>query len=257
MTIPLQDLVKHIGHSGRKILDCCWIRLPVYQYTAPVWAANKSGPQELDQILFELLKNGIATRRQLAKCLGIDDDSFIFTHLDILVREGYVAETDNRYAMTEHGEKFVDGAFMEESFRAVKFTFYWDEIRETVVSKPNKMSKRSGGKEPVKWIKHHGGLNQEELPSVVAESFNKEKRSQSLEYHSINNSERGGFIKSKEICAEYVAVFYELPSNAGAWQVELRKMGDDGELDLCRDLTEAMNDHDKPWRNQLIPRNGM
>lgn len=252
MTDKLHELVKHVGHSGRNILACCWMRLPMYKYAAHVWAAHQSGPRQLDQIFFELLQNGVTTRSQLAECLGIDDNSFIFAHLDILAREGYVAETENRYTMTEQGKNFVDGKFLEESFRSKKFTFHWNEVQESVVPKPNKTGKRSDGKEPVKWVKHQGGLNQEKLLSVLAESFNKEKQSQSLEYHSIDDSERGGLIQSKKIWAEYVAVFYDSTSNAsGDWKVELRKKDGDGELDLCSGLTEAANDHDKPWRNQF------
>jgi len=252
MIDKLHDFVKHVGHSGRKILDHCWMRLPVYRYTAPVWAASKSGPRQLDQVFFELLQNGVATRRKLTECLGVDDDSFIFAHLDILVREGYVAEVENGYVMTEHGKKFVGGEFLEESFRSEKFTFYWDEVQESVVPEPNKPGGRGKGKEQARWIKHRGGLAREKLLSVLAESFNQANQSKSMEYHSINDSDRGGFIKSKKINAEYIAIFYEsAPNTSGAWRVELRKVEGDDESVLCRDLTEAVNAHDKPWRSQF------
>lgn len=252
MTDKLHELVKHVGHSGRNILACCWMRLPMYKYAAHVWAAHQSGPRQLDQIFFELLQNGVTTRSQLAECLGIDDNSFIFAHLDILVREGYVEEAENRYAMTEHGKKFVDGAFMEESFCSEKFTFHWNEVQESVVPKPNKTAKQSDGKGPVKWVKHQGGLAREKLLSVLAESFNHANRSKSMEYHSIDDSDRGGFINSKETNAEYIAIFYEsTPNTSGIWRVDLRKVEGDGEPVLCRDLTEAANDHDRPWRSQF------
>ncbi len=218
------------------------VLLPVYQCNIHVWATEPTGPRDLDKIFFELLQIGVTTRGQMADCLGVDDDSFVFTHLDILVRDGYVSEKENLYALTDHGNQFIDGKFMEDSFSPEEFSFFWDVMKHSAVEKPRNSNNQG------KKIEDKAVLDDRELLSILPQIFNKKNRAKSLEFYSINESERGGKIYHKKMWAEYIAIFEQSKSTMDdGWQVELREIDAKGRKILCRDLTEIANDRTKQW----------
>ena len=251
MKKSLEVMVNEARHSGREVIAYTWVGLPVYKYEVDLLASGQTGPRDLDKVFFGLIQNGVASREEMSERLGIEQDSFVFAHLDILEREGYVVEKDGRYELSKLGKEFKRGDYLEESLlRKEKFTFFWDEVSEHETGDPGNAKIQKDGKEKVKRLSHQGGLGRDQLVMKVADSFNQEelqkqgKNYSPLEFYSI---ERWGVWKRH---AKYAAIFYKSRTDSDDWEVELREMNHDNELELCRDLTETAN-APKPWREQF------
>lgn len=231
------------SHKGRKLSFLKIVLLPFHSFNLSVLATKRSGPNELDKIFFDLIQNKINTRKQIAHRLGVDEDEFIFNHLDILMQAGYVSnEKENIYSITEQGQHFVSGKFEEERFEKISFKFIWGEIMNRVeadvkiIKKPKKSQysrthdKIENGERPVI----------DEILTPLAEHFNKVKREDGIVFYDIDFSEK---IEYFLVYAEYVALFYTPQSDEDNLHIDLRvrDKDDSSQFSLCRELTDKIN----------------
>lgn len=248
----LKALVKQTLHSGRSLRDYAVAKLPIAKYTAEIRATMHQGVQKLDEVFFQLIQNGVVTREALAKHLGLNLDSFIFNHVDILVREGYVAESNERYQLTESGVQFLRGETKEETLKTETFTMYWDEVGEVAVADLESRAFQplyQNSKFKLE-ITHQGGLVGAALGDALAKSFNHKFKTDGLEFYQLVRLKN-----HKKEYAVYIAIFLSPPNATPEdWELEIRqfeKHNKDWELVLNRELTAVVNDRDGPWREQF------
>ena len=60
----LKELAKDAQHIyvGKECRFAARVLLPFWKFKVDVWATEKGGPKDLDQIFFGLLQNGVNTR---------------------------------------------------------------------------------------------------------------------------------------------------------------------------------------------------
>lgn len=256
MTQDLQKLrhsVKHV-YVGMECVLAEWVALPVWRMTTDVWATEKTGPRQLDDIFFGLLQNGVNTREEIARRLGVDQDEFVLTHLDILVREGYVSHEQGVYDIAEKGRLFVRRDFLEDGLKKEKFSFNWCEAGAHIIGPDIQVVSDSKDGRKIK----HGTYAEDKLLDALPEHFNASKREENVVFYDIDSSARGHpFFKKERVYAEYAALFYTPVQGEDEWCVDLRVRNldvrdDFGEREFPKheELTRIVN-KEEDWRNKF------
>ena len=237
-------------HPGMKCHFAEAVFLPYREYTPDVWAIEKTGPRQMDKIFFGLLENGVDTQEKIAKQLGVEENEFILTHLDILIHDGYVAESANSdiLTLTEQGLSFDSGKFQEKGLKKIKkFRFIWDDM--TACIKPDiKFTKRQANY--LKTVKHGEDPDEDDIMPILAEHFNKKRGEvEKVTFYNVANPDVGQrrFPYRKKY-AEYAALFYVSKKEQNdLCRIDLRIQNDSGEFDPCKDLSDMASEKNSSW----------
>lgn len=255
----MDDQLKQLVHSAqdfRRPGHICQVAarvlVPLWHFKkAEVWATKDAGPQQLDKIFLGLLHNGIASRKEIAARLGVDEDEFIFAHLDELVRAGYVADNGDACTLTPQGEGFFRGQVKEERMEKVSFPFVWGDMSGRIEPESIVAGKSAKGRK----LKHNAYPPDDDLISALAEYFNKDADSRERKltfYDAAYPAASRRFYRDKTY-AEYVALFYAPAQGSGDLITDLRVYDKNEEsyshFRLCEELSDnAKEDH---WRKQF------
>lgn len=231
-------------HSGMECRHAEWVLLPYRTVTASILAMGKFGPQRMDEIFLGLLQNGVNTRKEIAKRLGVDEDEFIFTHLDVLIRSGYAVENQEICALTEQGKSFASGDHHEERLQKIRYEFCWGDMTAQIETNVQIVKKLDAYK---LWHQQH--LDENNLLDKLIAHFNAENRENDLVFYDIASPEGGRRFYDKEKYAKYAALFYvPKESDNSLGRVDLRVRNE--KFDLCAALSRAANEEEY-WRNQF------
>ncbi|MDD9799406.1 MAG: hypothetical protein OXU29_02915 [Gammaproteobacteria bacterium] len=246
----LKKLAQDANHfySGMKCCYAEWVLLPFRSVTTSILAMGKFGPQMLDEIFLGLLQNGANTRKKIAARLGVDEDEFIFTHLDLLIRGGYVVENQGVCALTEQGKSFVSGDYREERLQKIdKYKFYWGDMTAQIEA-----DVRIARKLDARELKHRQYLAEDDITDKLITHFNAENRENGVVFYDIAFPEGGRRFHVKKRYAKYAALFYVSKENGnGLCRVDLRMRNKgDSEFRPCKELSRAANEEGY-WREQF------
>ena len=191
-----------------------------------------------------MLENGVNSREEIAARLGVDKDEFVFSHLDELVREGYVADDGGIYALAPMGADFLHGKIREDRLEKIQFPFVWGDMSQQaepasiIAKKPAAAHKLS----------HKGGPPDDDIASALAKCFNEDAQSRKhgrvfYDADTPTVTQRYG---------EYTALFYAPQESGGDLVVDLRvyDKDDDWHFRLCEDLSRNANEEEH-WRKQF------
>ena len=233
-----------------------WVLLPFSKFTVTVWGTTETGPDKMDKIFFQLLRHGVNTRIAIASRLGVDEDEFIFTHLDIMVREGYVFLNSDKYGLTQKGEQFCGGDFKEERLQKhEKFRFVWNDVGnrvEDIGSENNAFRSKKIGRK----IKHADLPPQDELVEILKKHFNQVMTKEKVAFYNIDSSGQGeAFHTRSKLYQQFAALFYAPKQGQDGvndrWHLDLRVYSDeDAKFILCNDIIKKVN-KDEYWREQF------
>lgn len=238
----VQD-ARHI-HSGMECRHAEWVLLPYRSITTSILTMGKFGPQRMDEIFLGLLQHGVNTRKEIAKRLGVDEGEFIFTHLDVLLRNGYVVENQGVYTLTEQGESFASGGHYEERLQKISYEFCWGDMTAQIETNVQIAKKLDAYQ-----LRHQKLIDEYDLTDKLIAHFNVENRENDMIFYDIASPERGRRFYDRENHAKYAALFYaskESGSNLG--RVDLRIRNE--KFDLCAALSRAANEEEY-WREQF------
>lgn len=233
-------------HDGKELLFLKRILLPFHSFKLSVLARKRTGPEELDDIFFNLIQNKINTREQIAKRLGVDEDEFIFNHLDALIHAGYVSiEKENTYNITEQGRHFISGEFKEERFEKISFEFIWGNMMNRIETDVTIIE---NSKED-QYSRTHDKIKHSELPvndallTPLAKHFNKVKYKDGIVFYDIDISKRIKYLRNY---AEYVALFYTSQSGGDNLRIDLRvrDKDDSSQFSPCEELSEKIKNEE-------------
>lgn len=234
----------HVCHFASRVL------VPLWRFKPEVWATTSAGPQQLDAIFFGLLENGVTSRKDIAARLGVDEDEFVFTHLDELVCKGYVADEGGSYKLTAEGGDFASGKTQEERLEKIQFPFVWGDMSKQVEPESAVAGKGTTGHK----LKHGPYPPDDDLISVLAKQFNEdaESRERGLVFYDADYPTAARRFHYDKIYAEYTALFYAPQESGGDLVVDLRVYDKDDDLHfrLCEDLSRNANE-DEHWHKQF------
>lgn len=254
----MDDTLKSIVQSAKYYYDnysCQYaerVLLPLRHFKPTIWATTQTGPGRMDRIFFGLLKNGGTSRKEIANLLGVDEDEFIFSHLDELVRAGYVVFTDSKYQLTQEGQNFEDGHAKEDYLEKMEFSFIWGDMSqkieiglESIVTAKQKDVRRK--------LNHLKSTNEDTLLSALVPHFNEDikSRENGLVFYDVDSS--GRQFPHERVYAEYLAVFYESSSeDSNDLLVELRMYDNiDKNFNPCsKNLIQTANEEEY-WQKQF------
>jgi len=234
-------------HSGMECRHAEWVLLPFRSFTTSVLAMGQFGPQVLDEIFLGLLQNGANTRKEIAMRLGVDEGEFIFIHLDLLIRGGYVVENQGVCTLTEQGKSFASGDYREDRLQKTRYRFFWGDM--TAQIEDIQIAKKSSAHE----LEHQQYPAEDDLVDKLITRFNaeKENRENGIIFYDIASPEGGRRFYSKKVYAKYAALFYvSKESENDLCRVDLRVQNKRShKFDFCEDLSRAANEED--WRDQF------
>ena len=246
MDEQLKKLVESARHFRSPDYICQFaarMLVPLRRFKYNVWAQTNVGPLQLDRIFLGLLENDITSRKGIAARLGINEDEFIFSHLDELVHRGYVADDGNSYSLTPIGEGFLRGNIRERRMEKKTFSFVWGNMSQRVEPKGIVADKSAKGKK----LTLDSSLNDDDMIDTLAKCFNKDENSvkHKLVFYDAE------FIHATLVHAEYVALFYA-PKKGGEPIVDLRIPDKDDKNNFrpCEDISDKAN-NEKHWREQF------
>lgn len=231
-------------HPGMECRHAEWVLLPYRSVTTSILAMGKFGPQRMDEIFLGLLQHGVNTRKEIAKRLGVDEDEFIFTHFDVLIRNGYVVENQDVCALTEQGESFVSGDHYEDRLQKISYEFCWGDVTAQIET-----NVQIAGKLDAYKLRHQEHLDEDDLTDKLIAHFNAENRENDMVFYDIASTEGKRRFYDKEKHAKYAALFYG-PKEGGnsLGRVDLRIRNE--KFDLCTALSRAANEEEY-WREQF------
>ena len=230
-------------HPGMECRHAEWVLLPYRSVKTWILAMGKFGPQRMDEIFLGLLQHGVNTRKEIARRLGVDEGEFIFTHLDVLLRNGYVVENRGVCALTERGESFASGNHYEERLQKMGYEFCWGDMSAQIETDVQIARKLDAYK-----LRHRKHLDEADLTDKLIAHFNAENRENDMVFYDIASTEGRRFY-DKENHAKYAALFY-VPKEGdnGLSRVDLRIRNE--KFDLCATLSQAANEEEY-WRDQF------
>lgn len=237
-------------HPGHVCQIATRVLVPLWRFKPDVWATTNAGPQQLDTIFFGLLENGVTSRKDIAARLGVDEDEFVFAHLDELVRKGYVADEGGSYKLTAEGGDFASGKTQEERLEKIQFPFVWGDMSKQVEPESAVAGKGTTGHK----LKHGPYPPDDDLISVLAKQFNEdaESRERGLVFYDADYPTAARRFHYDKIHAEYTALFYAPQQSHDELIVDLRVYDKDDDLHfrLCEDLSRNANE-DEHWHKQF------
>jgi len=231
-------------HPGMECRHAEWVLLPYRSVTTSILVMGKFGPQRMDEIFLGLLQHGVNTRKEIARRLGVDEGEFIFTHMDVLIRSGYVVEHQDVCALTEQGESFVSGNHYEERLQKMGYEFCWGDMSAQIETDVQIARKSDAYK-----LRHQKRLDEDDLTDKLIAHFNAENRENGMVFYDIASPEGGRRFYDKKKHAKYAALFYA-PKDGGRnlGRVDLRVRSE--KFDLCVALSQAANE-EECWREQF------
>ena len=246
MNEELKELVKHAKnfYPGYECTYAVRVALPLWQFTPMVWIMNHQGPAQLDKIFFALIKNGIVTRQNIASRLGVDKDEFVLSHLDALVREGYIDADGDVYSLAQKGMGFVSGAIKEERLEKENCTFVWDDMSETMTIAKDTVKRKTLTIQKELRLNHRPYPTNDDLLLEMAKCFNQDAKLQKLDSVFYDVAQVAGHYAfyAKKYYDEYIAVFFAKPD--GELRVDLRVRNKDAveNFELCGELRDKANE---------------
>lgn len=243
----LED-VKYIHHPNKKGRYIREISLPFRRITTDVWVTETVGPGELDRIFFRLIQSKVNTREELAKYLGVDEDEFIFEHLEILIRDEYIKENAGKYSLTESGQGFYDGSVEETKHQKCEYKFIWSDIGNCIEDEDGFTNLSEKSSFPIE----HGHIDppsQDDLLEDLPEHYNNHNED-GLIFYDITSS-----FHQERRSKPYVALLYINEKDENDWRIDLRvpsegAPSEENTFIYCEDLTEKVNQN-KNWRERI------
>jgi len=222
--------------------------LPMWRFRPLVWAITHAGPQQLDIIFLGLLRNGVTSRKEIANRLGTDKDEFVFSHLDALVREGYVEFSGEVYQITPKGEDFESGKIEEERIEKNVFPFIWGSMSDKIES--NDIVRNPKGTK----LNYAYPPDEDVLLGELVECFNNHPDSleNNLIFYSVDDSHGKRGFPYDRVYAEAAALFYKSKKDRDDFFVDLRVPDENDILRyrLCKELKVKANEEEY-WREQF------
>ncbi len=122
------------NHSPEYTLEVIHeVYFPFFDCKGEVVAETNLQLDRLSKIILAFLSPQSETHASLCGFLGIDEDSFILSHLHYLIKEGFIAEqfAPHSYHLTLAGRQFLIGISESRTMQQVAFLFQYNALLRT------------------------------------------------------------------------------------------------------------------------------
>ncbi|MBF2754506.1 MAG: hypothetical protein ISN29_04520 [Gammaproteobacteria bacterium AqS3] len=245
------------------------VQFPCWKYEADILVSTRSGPDTLDKVFMGLIKNGVNTKKELAKVLGVDDREFIFQHLGLMADQGYVELSQaGAYQLTALGDDFEKGEHKEERIEersrqtSKPYLFVWDcasgelsdSFDEIVIGKKPKKASSA------KFLKYPKPPSEADIEDELSQYFNEHPENEKDAFYSVLPVERPRrWLRWHEARwkQEYAVLFYvpkgrDTPGDIKHIEVRRRVQSANVKFELCEELTGIIKSRLQPeWYEQL------
>lgn len=109
------------------------VYFPFFDCKGEVVAETNLQLDRLSKIILQFLAPKPKDHPALCGFLGIDEDSFVLSHLHYLIKEGFIAEqfAPHAYQLTLEGRKFLEGVSESRTMEQISFLFQYNGLLRT------------------------------------------------------------------------------------------------------------------------------